>query len=98
LEADGRTLAAFFTGSPAEPLFLHTNHRSRLNANGERFADHDAFFVYRFPLPQARAITLRLELAQEWRLEVSTQPPYREHLVAPTRPDLPTLFACATTR
>jgi hypothetical protein len=89
LEADGRTLAAFFTGSPAEPLFLHTNHRSRLNANGERFADRDAFFVYRFPLPQARAITLRLELAQEWRLEVSTQPPYREHLVAPTRPDLP---------
>jgi hypothetical protein len=91
LEADGRTLAAFFTGSPAEPLFLHTNHRSRLNTNNERFADRDAFFVYRFPLPQARAITLRLELAQEWRLEVSTQPPYREHLVAPTRPDLPTL-------
>jgi hypothetical protein len=91
LEADGRTLAAFFTGSPAEPLFLHTNHRSRLNANGERFADHDAFFVYRFPLPQARAITLRLELAQEWRLDISTQPPYREHQVAPTRPDLPTL-------
>jgi len=89
LEADGRTLAAFFTGSPAEPLFLHTNHRSRLNTNNERFADRDAFFVYRFPLPQARAITLRLELAQEWRLEVSTQPPYREHLVAPTRPDLP---------
>jgi hypothetical protein len=89
LEADGRTLAAFFTGSPAEPIFLHTNHRSRLNANGERFADRDAFFVYRFPLPQARAITLRLELAQEWRLEVSTQPPYREHLIAPTRPDLP---------
>jgi hypothetical protein len=89
LEADGRTLAAFFTGSPAEPLFLHTNHRSCLNANGERFADRDAFFVYRFPLPQARAITLRLELAQEWRLDISTQPPYREHLVAPTRPDLP---------
>jgi hypothetical protein len=91
LEADGRTLAAFFTGSPAEPLFLHTNHRSRLNANGERFADRDAFFVYRFPLPQARAITLRLELAQEWRLDISTQPPYREHLVAPTRPDLPAI-------
>jgi hypothetical protein len=91
LEADGRTLAAFFTGSPAEPLFLHTNHRSRLNTNNERFADRDAFFVYRFPLPQARAITLRLELAQEWRLDISTQPPYREHLVAPTRPDLPTL-------
>ncbi|MFT0751885.1 hypothetical protein [Synechococcus sp. RC10A2] len=91
LEADGRTLAAFFTGSPAEPLFLHTNHRSRLNANGERFADRDAFFVYRFPLPQARAITLRLELAQEWRLDISTQPPYREHLVAPTRTDLPAI-------
>jgi hypothetical protein len=91
LEADGRTLAAFFTGSTAEPLFLHTNHRSRLNTNGERFADRDAFFVYRFPLPQARAITLRLELAQEWRLDISTQPPYREHLVAPTRTDLPTI-------
>jgi hypothetical protein len=91
LEADGRTLAAFYTGSPAEPLFLHTNHRSRLNTNGERFADRDAFFVYRFPLPQARAITLRLELAQEWRLDISTQPPYREHLVAPTRTDLPAI-------
>ncbi len=89
LEADGRTLAAFYTGSTAEPLFLHTNHRSRLNASGERFADRDAFFVYRFPLPQARTITLRLELAQEWRLELSTQPPYREHVIDPTRPDLP---------
>ncbi|BCW95494.1 MAG: hypothetical protein KatS3mg018_0976 [Fimbriimonadales bacterium] len=89
LEADGRTLAAFYTGSTAEPLFLHTNHRSRLNASGERFADRDAFFVYRFPLPQARTITLRLELAQEWRLELSTQPPYREHVIEPTRPDLP---------
>jgi hypothetical protein len=91
LEADGRTLAAFYTGSTAEPIFLHTNHRSRLNASSERFADRDAFFVYRFPLPQARAITLRLELAQEWRLDISTQPPYREHLVAPKRPDLPTI-------
>lgn len=91
LEADGRTLAAFYTGSPAEPLFLHTNHRSRLNANGERFADGDAFFVYRFPLPEGRAITLRLELAQEWRLELSTQPPHRERQVVPTRPNLPAI-------
>ncbi|MCS7209885.1 MAG: hypothetical protein NZ874_09985 [Fimbriimonadales bacterium] len=89
LEADGRTVVAFFTGSPAEPLFLHTNHKSRLNASGERFADFDAWFVYRFPLPQARSIVLRLELAQEWQLDLSTQPPYREHLVVPTRPDLP---------
>ena len=91
LEADGRTLAAFFTGSPAEPLFLHTNHKSRLNANGERFADYDAWFVYRFPLPRARSLVLRLELAQEWRLDISTQPPYKEHLVLPTRTDLPRL-------
>ncbi|MCX7993243.1 MAG: hypothetical protein N2651_06195 [Fimbriimonadales bacterium] len=89
LEADSKTVAAFFTGSPAEPLFLHTNHKSRLNATSERFADYDAWFVYRFPLPSARAITLRLELAQEWRLDISTQPPYREHLAVPTRPDLP---------
>lgn len=89
LEADGKTIAAFFTGSPAESLFLHTNHKSRLNASNERFADNDAYFVYRFPLPQARAIVLRLELAQEWQLDLSMQPPYREHLVLPTRPDLP---------
>lgn len=89
LEADGKTLAAFFTGSPAEPLFLHAHFRSRLNANGERFADNDAWFVYRFPLPQARAIKLRLEVAQEWRIDLATQPPYKEHRVAPLRPDLP---------
>lgn len=89
LEADGRVIAAFFTGSPAETLFMHTNHRSRLNAANERYADRDAWFVYRFPLPQTRAITLRLELAQEWQLELSTQPPYREHLIVPTRADLP---------
>jgi hypothetical protein len=89
LEADGKTVAAFFTGSPAEPLFLHTNYKSRLNANSERFADNDAWFVYRFPLPQARSITLRLELAQEWRIDLATQPPYKEHLVTPLRPDLP---------
>ncbi len=89
LEADGKTIAAFLTGSPAEPLFMHTNHKSRLNANGERFADYDAWFVYRFPLPTARSIVLRLELAQEWRLELSQQPPYKEHLAVPTRTDLP---------
>lgn len=89
LEADGKAIAVFFTGSPAESLFLHTNHKSRLNANNERFADNDAYFVYRFPLPQARSMVLRLELAQEWQLDLSTQPPYREHLVLPTRPDMP---------
>ncbi|GIV10039.1 MAG: hypothetical protein KatS3mg019_2130 [Fimbriimonadales bacterium] len=89
LEADGKAIAAFFTGSSAESLFLHTNHKSCLNSSRERFADSDAYFVYRFPLPQARSIVLRLELAQEWRLDLSTQPPFREHLVVPTRPDLP---------
>lgn len=89
LEADGKTIAAFFTGSSAEPLFLHTNFKSRLNANNERFADNDAWFVYRFPLPQARSIVLRLELAQEWRIDLATQPPYKEHRVAPLRADLP---------
>ncbi|MFN4032064.1 MAG: hypothetical protein ACK4ME_00340 [Fimbriimonadales bacterium] len=89
LEADGKAIAAFYTGSPAESLFLHAHHKSRLNANGERFADYDAWFVYRFPLPQARSIMLQLELAQEWQLQLSTQPPYREHQVLPVRPDLP---------
>ncbi|MDW8107272.1 MAG: hypothetical protein RMK45_07325 [Armatimonadota bacterium] len=91
LEADGRTLAAFFTGTPAELLFLYTHHKSRLNPNGERFADNDAWFVYRFPLPEAKTLLLRLELAQEWQLELSTQPPCRERVVEPTRPNLPML-------
>ncbi len=89
LEADGKTIAAFLTGSSAESLFLYTHFRSRLNANKERFADNDAWFVYRFPLPQARSIVLRLELAQEWRIEIATQPPYKAHRVAPLRTDLP---------
>lgn len=89
LEADGKTVAAFFTGSSAEPLFLYTHFKSRLNANNERFADNDAWFVYRFPLPQARSIVLRLELAQEWRIDLATQPPYKAHRVAPLHADLP---------
>lgn len=95
LEADGKTLAAFFTGSPAEPLFLHTHSKSRLNANSERYADNDAWFVYRFPVPQARSITLHLELAQEWRIDLATQPPYKEHLVAPLRANLPRISLCS---
>ncbi|MDW8052062.1 MAG: hypothetical protein RMJ83_06235 [Armatimonadota bacterium] len=91
LEADGRTLAAFFTGTPAELLFLYTHSNSRLNPNGERFAERDAWFVYRFPLPEAKALLLRLELAQEWQVELSTQPPYRERVVEPARPNLPLL-------
>ncbi len=89
LEADGRTLAAFSPGTPAEPLFLYHEQGSQRNASGERFADGNASFTYRFPLPQAQRITLRAEIAQEWLLEISAIPPYPERVLSPTRPDLP---------
>jgi len=91
LEADGRTLAAFSPGTPAGPLFLYHEQGSQRNANGERAADGGASFTYRFPLPQAQRITLRVEIAQEWLVELSTTPPYPERVLNPTRPDLPAI-------
>ncbi len=91
LEADGRTLTAFPTGSPVEAMFLYTNDGSLLNSAGERYADRNAQWVYRFPLPNAQRIALRVEIAQEWLVELSTQPPYPERVLEPTRTDLPRL-------
>ncbi|MFQ3610023.1 MAG: hypothetical protein SNJ72_00880, partial [Fimbriimonadales bacterium] len=91
LEADGRTLSAFPTGSTVEAMFLYTNEGSQLNSAGERFADRNAQWVYRFPLPNAQRITLRVEIAQEWLVELSTLPPYAERILQPARTDLPRL-------
>jgi len=92
LEADGRTLAAFYTHTAAEPLFLYHHTGSQLNSQGERFADRDAQFTYRFALPQARKIVLKVEIAQEWLVEISTTPPYPERVLRPTRADLPAII------
>ncbi len=91
LEADGRALAAFTTGSAVEAMFLYTNEGSQLNSAGERFADRNSSWVYRFPLPNAQRIVLRVEIAQEWLVELSTQPPYAERILQPTRTDIPRL-------
>ncbi|MCS7065299.1 MAG: hypothetical protein NZL85_03370, partial [Fimbriimonadales bacterium] len=91
LEADGRILTAFYTGTPIERLFLYAHSKSLLTRNGERVVDGMAWFVYRFPLPAAVRITLRVEIAQEWRVELSTQPPYPERVLVRQRTDLPML-------
>lgn len=92
LEADGRTLAAFYTHTAVEPLFLYHHTGSLLNSRGERFADRDAQFTYRFALPQARKIVLKVEIAQEWLVEISTTLPYPERVLRPTRADLPAII------
>ncbi len=91
LEADGRVLTAFQVGTSVEQLFLYAHSESLLNANGERVADGSAWFVYRFPLPAATRLTLQVEIAQEWRIELSLQPPYLERVLTRQRPDLPML-------
>lgn len=91
LEADGRVLTAFYTGTSIERLFLYAHSKSQLTRNGERVADGAAWFVYRLPLPAATRLALRMEIAQEWRIEVSTQPPYPERVLIRQRTDLPML-------
>ncbi|GBC93049.1 hypothetical protein HRbin15_01534 [bacterium HR15] len=91
LETDGRILTAFYTGTTIERLFLYAHSKSQLTRAGERVADGTAWFVYRFPLPSATRIALRVEIAQEWRIEVSTQPPYPERMLIRQRTDLPVL-------
>lgn len=90
LEADGRLLAAFYTGTALESLFLYDDHGSQRNQEG-RYADSERWFVYRFPLPQASRAELRVEIAQEWQVSVSLVPPYEERLIQPMRSDLPAL-------
>ncbi|MEN3000965.1 MAG: hypothetical protein ABDI19_03880 [Armatimonadota bacterium] len=91
LEAEGRILTAFYTGTIVERLFLYAHSKSQLMRNGERVAEGTAWFVYRFPLPSAARITLRVEVAQEWRVELSLQPPYSERTLVRQRTDLPTI-------
>jgi len=91
LEADGRILAAFYTGTSVERLFLYAHSRSQLTRTGERSADNTAWFVYRFTLPNATRILLSGEIAQEWRIELSRQPPYPERVLVRQRTDLPML-------
>jgi hypothetical protein len=91
LEADGRTLTAFYPGTAVERLFLYAHSKSLLTRTGERVADGDAWFVYRVALPRASHLLLRVELAQEWRVELSLQPPFPERVLARQRTDLPML-------
>jgi hypothetical protein len=91
LEADGRTLTAFYPGTGVERLFLYAHSRSLLTRTGERVADGDAWFVYRVALPNASRLLLRVELAQEWRVELSLQPPSPERVLVRQRTDLPML-------
>jgi hypothetical protein len=91
LEADGRVMTAFYVGTSIERLFLYAHDRSRLSAEGERIVDGTAWVVYRFTLPNASRITLHAELAQEWLIERSDQPPYAERVLARGRSDLPPL-------
>jgi hypothetical protein len=91
LEADGRTLTAFYPGTAVERLFLYAHSKSLLTRTGERVADGDAWFVYRVALPRASHLLLRVELAQEWRVERSLQPPFPERMLVRQRTDLPML-------
>jgi hypothetical protein len=91
LETEGRALTAFYPGTGVERLFLYAHSRSLLTRAGERVADGDAWFVYRFALPRAPRLVLRAELAQEWRVELSLQPPYAERVLVRQRTDLPAL-------
>ncbi len=91
LEADGRTLTAFYPGTGVERLFLYAHSRSLLTRTGERVADGDAWFVYRVALPNASRLLLHVELAQEWRVELSLQPSFSERVLMRQRTDLPML-------
>ena len=63
VEADGRTVASFTPGTPAESEFLFDPQRSQLG-DGFRFADGDRHFTYRFAVPKG---TVRLTAAVEMR-------------------------------
>lgn len=88
LEGDGRILAAFFTGTSAEQIFMYTDDGSQLSDQG-RFADGRSSFTYRIPLQKVNSATLNVEIAQEWSISLSTVPPYNERLMTPNRNDLP---------
>jgi hypothetical protein len=88
LEGDGRTLAAFYTGSSAEQIFMYTDDGSRISDQG-RFADGSSTFTYRVPLQKINSATLNVEIAQEWSISISTVPPFNERSIIPMRNDLP---------
>lgn len=87
LELDGRVGAAFFTGSQIEEIFLYADQGSKTNRDG-RFADGNRSFTYRFNLPKADRAQIGFEIAQQWEVSLSEQPPFPERAVRALKPDL----------
>lgn len=78
VRADGEVIAQFVPGSPEEETFLYDPDTSQLNEGEDphRFADNGRYFVYRFSPPEgAEALTLQVEMWNQFKVSVSSQQP-----------------------
>lgn len=73
LVADGRPIADFKTGSAEEKKFIAEDSDS--NFNGEiRFADQDAYWIYKFDVPKGSSAVLEVDMANQFLVEVASTP------------------------
>ncbi len=83
--ADGATVADFVPGSDAEEPFLFDAENSQVSDGPppHRFADNSRYFVYRFDVPEgAQALSLSVEMWNEYTVSVTDTEPDRPHKVA----------------
>jgi hypothetical protein len=73
LEVDGKPTIRFQVGSPAEKAYLVADASSGL-VGGSRFADGQAFWVYRFPARKGAQAILEVEMGNQFEVCASGQP------------------------
>lgn len=94
LEVDGKTTAAFRVGSQAEKAYLVLDASSG-RVGESRFADGQAFWVYRFPVHRGAQVVLEVDMGNQFEVSVSGQPWRGRALVRanPAHARLPARFA-----
>lgn len=73
LTIDGKTAAEFAPGTPQERPFIDVDSGSAFNGTF-RFADADAYWVYRFDVPRAAEVKLEMNLGNQFVVEASDKP------------------------
>lgn len=79
--ADGREIAEFIPGTPAESQYLHDAQRSQISPGfgGHRFADNDSHFTYRFvPPPGTQEFVVQVDMWNQFRVLAGGKPPAGE--------------------
>jgi hypothetical protein len=97
VEVDGQTTVRFQVGSPAEKAYLVADASSGV-VGGSRFADGQAFWVYRFPARKGAQVALEVDMGNQFEVCATGHPWQGRVLVRanPAHTRLPTEFLVRT--